>query len=436
MSGIWRYTYHLFQAKGKLLFTILLGVVGFISLISLWNVSSEEGQYKVVFDAGSTGTRVHVFRFNVPVFRDSSVVLLSIPLFAHVSGGLSSFASDPTQARHGLKELLTKAENVIPSSEWQATEVMLMATAGLRLLPVQEAENLLREARKVLNESKFKVSIVDTIDGKLEAKYIYEMASFVYNDESMAIVDLGGGSVQLAYQTESSSKIFDAFLDKSSGKLLFLSSWLGYGLVGFRLKVLQQVNTGSAHPCIPEWTPAGASYEYGGVVLPVVASRQEGDHLHACVGVVSDALNVKNTCDLPNFNKHQIDMICGLNGQWLGPTEPSSIIEWKLFSYIYDLALTEGLVKSGSESRLTANDFLRSARQHCEVGGGGSRLEWHKCIDLIYVYVLLSKGFKLDPDYPLMVAKKLRYMSPQGGDFSLEAAWPLGAALSAIKQGL
>lgn len=427
-----RYCVHLLQSKWKLVF-LFLGFTLFFTCLNF--PESAASAYKVVFDAGSTGTRVHVFRFNaIQSFRSENLVLLEIPLFAKFQGGLSDHAHAPAGCRTGLLKLLEEAKAVVPISEWGRTELIFMATAGLRLLPAEQAEALLTEARSVLSShSEFRVSTVDTIDGKLEAKLIYVMAQFVFKNP-IAIVDLGGGSVQLAYKTSlpatsAASSLTSEFLETSKSHTLYLHSWLGFGLVAFRLKALEMLTSGLPHPCVPEWTPSGTVYHYGDTVVPVTP-RKEGTGKR-CVDVVVSALGSSEGSQQCKLIQSSEGM-CGLNGQWLGPS--SSIQEWRLFSYIFDIALEEGMVPAGkAEARLTANDFLRAANSHCEGPKGlARRTEWWKCIDLTYVFALLTHGFKLDPDFPLMVTKRLKY----NDSIELEAAWPLGAAIVAIKQEL
>jgi len=88
------------------------------------------------------------------------------------------------------------------------------------------------------------------------------------------------------------------------------------------------------------------------------------------------------------------------------------------------------MVREGDrEVVLTGNDFLNSAKNHCSKSAA---IEWWKCIDLIYVSALITNGFKLDPDFPLKVTKRLVY----DNRIELEAAWPLGAAIAAIRGDL
>jgi len=398
--------------------------------------------YKVVFDAGSTGTRVHVFEFGTRDF--SSLELKSVPKFSRVNGGLSDYANTPSDSRDGLLQLIGEAKEAIPESQWSETEVILMATAGLRLLPPEQAESLLRVAREILDESGFRVGTVDTIDGKLEAKLMFVMTHFV-SPRNSAIVDLGGGSVQLAYMADKAASAAvgaNEYLDSHASSALYLNSWLGYGLVAFRMKALEAVSTGLPHPCVPEWTPLGINYTYGEKSIPVIPWSTTGspssDPITACINIIVDALETDRDdgkCGLivgmeggrKFLGKKKANGQCGLNGSWLGPTDPSSIEEWRLFSYIFDLAEEEGMVREGDrEVVLTGNDFLNSAKNHCSKSAA---IEWWKCIDLIYVSALITNGFKLDPDFPLKVTKRLVY----DNRIELEAAWPLGAAIAAIR---
>jgi hypothetical protein len=433
---------------------VLLGLFVFCVLFLYLKSWLDNGDvYKVIFDAGSTGTRVHVFKFKVPRFslRNTAVVaeedlsLVSIPLFEKLSGGLSDYASNVKASRKGLDELIDKAKGAIPETNWANTEVIFLATAGLRLLQPSQASALLSEVKDALAASGFQVGLVDTIDGQLEAKLMYTMTHFVTNtddnNKEMAIVDLGGGSVQLAYQSRcTDDSLVSKFLQKSSNRsLLYLNSWLGYGLVAFRLKALEAGGVGVPHPCVPVWTPAGTQYTYGEKVVDVISSQFE-KNVDACATLVRQALNnnddaqcKKIKLSLSSKNSASCSGQCGLNGVWLGPSDPKGIPEWRLFSYIFDLAQEEGMVKPGvSEGFLSARDFLNSAKKHCQAQEKQDRIEWWKCVDLVYVSVLLTDGFRLDPDFPLLVTKHLTYK----GEIELEAAWPLGAAIASLRNEL
>jgi apyrase len=107
---------------------------------SLAPLPTGERRYAVVVDAGSTGSRVHAFAFSAS--RNGGLELLS-DTFEQLKPGLSSFADTPAEGAASLRPLLEKALAAIPASAHSSTPVEVRATAGLRLLPGDKAEQLL-----------------------------------------------------------------------------------------------------------------------------------------------------------------------------------------------------------------------------------------------------------------------------------------------------
>ncbi|KAG7233266.1 hypothetical protein INR49_007346 [Caranx melampygus] len=97
-------------------------------------------QYGIMFDAGSTGTRVHVFKFQT---EEKEAPKLAHETFRAIKPGLSAYADDPDECVSGIMELLEVAKSSVPPSAWSTTPVVLKATAGLRLLPGEKATHLL-----------------------------------------------------------------------------------------------------------------------------------------------------------------------------------------------------------------------------------------------------------------------------------------------------
>ena len=102
-------------------------------------------RYAVVVDAGSTGSRVHAFAFAETA--DGGLDLLS-DTFEQLKPGLSSYAAEPAKGAASLKPLLERAVAAVPAPERASTPVQLRATAGLRLLPGDQAEELLAGASR------------------------------------------------------------------------------------------------------------------------------------------------------------------------------------------------------------------------------------------------------------------------------------------------
>ncbi|KAK2109418.1 Ectonucleoside triphosphate diphosphohydrolase 6 [Saguinus oedipus] len=98
--------------------------------------------YGIMFDAGSTGTRVHIFQFAQPP-RETPT--LTHETFRALKPGLSAYADDVEKSAQGIQELLDVAKQDIPFDFWKATPLVLKATAGLRLLPGEKAQKLLQK---------------------------------------------------------------------------------------------------------------------------------------------------------------------------------------------------------------------------------------------------------------------------------------------------
>ncbi|RWW06968.1 hypothetical protein GW17_00029675 [Ensete ventricosum] len=81
-------------------------------LVASGAAAVESPRYAVIFDAGSTGSRVHVYCF------DDGLELIhignDIELFVKIKPGLSAYTDDPQAAANSLLPLLDKAVSVIP----------------------------------------------------------------------------------------------------------------------------------------------------------------------------------------------------------------------------------------------------------------------------------------------------------------------------------
>ena len=81
---------------------VILGVV--FALRKVFAGGKDAESYSVVFDAGSTGSRVHVFRFG-PTLDLLTIGDGELSFFAQVKPGISSFKDDPAGAQDGISGL-------------------------------------------------------------------------------------------------------------------------------------------------------------------------------------------------------------------------------------------------------------------------------------------------------------------------------------------
>ncbi|XP_042455727.1 probable apyrase 2 [Zingiber officinale] len=395
--------------------------------------------YAVIFDAGSSGSRVHVFCF------DKNLDLLHIEkkleLFEHIKPGLSAYANDPQQAADSLIPLLEKAESVIPEGLRHKTPVRVGATAGLRALGDEASEQILQAVRELLQHKsslKFQSDGVTVLDGTQEGAYQWVTINYLsgrlgksYAD-TVGVVDLGGGSVQMAYaiseeDAKRAPKVSDGedsyvqklFL-KGSHYYLYVHSYLHYGLLAARAEILKI--SGDVSNCI--LGGYDGSYKYGDETYKASASPS-GASYSKCKDDAVKALRVgEPAC---------ANMKCTFRGIWNGGGGDG---QKNLFvaSFFFDRASEAGFIDSNNPvAKVKPAEFEEAAKRACQLSIEDAKAAYPRvatdnlpylCMDLVYQYALLVDGFDVDPNLYITLVKQVPY-----GDSFVEAAWPLGSAI-------
>lgn len=126
-----------------------------------------------MIDAGSSGSRIHVYRFNyckkTPEIEDE--------VFHQLQPGLSSNIDDPEKAAASLDKLMDVALSSVPKDQHHCTPVAVKATAGLRLH--REKSDAVLEAVKRRLTKKYPFPLVpedpvSIMDGKDEGNFYHE----------------------------------------------------------------------------------------------------------------------------------------------------------------------------------------------------------------------------------------------------------------------
>ena len=148
-----------------------------------------EIQYALMIDAGSTGSRMHVYTFSncLPAGQPLSEAQNALPtlkeeLFYPITPGLSSYKGNPKAAAKSLQEIMQKALKAVPESERSCTPIAVKATAGLRLLGKKESQDILNEVERYLREE-WPFHVVEDgvviMDGKDEGVYAWITINYV-----------------------------------------------------------------------------------------------------------------------------------------------------------------------------------------------------------------------------------------------------------------
>lgn len=399
-------------------------------------------RYAVIFDAGSSGSRVHVYCFDKKI--DLIKVGTELEVFMHREPGLSDFAKDPRKGAEFLQPLVDGALQVVPVNQQSTTPVRLGATAGLRTLPGDEAANLLQEVRMIFARSNFRFQPewVNIIDGTQEGSYQWVTINYLHGnlgkqyENTVGIVDLGGGSVQMAYAISDEEynnapkpgrdEVASVQRIKLLGMTynLYVHSYLHYGLLALRAEVFKQTNETTC-PCIAK--DYNGPYTYSGARYTATPSVGGSDY-EKCHTVVAKALNVNHACT---------HIKCTFGGVWNGGGGEGSK---QLFvaSFFFDKAVDAGIIKNKKVATavVTPLEFEQAAKRFCSLSLAEIAQEYPKlkeakrkyiCLDLVYEYTLLVAGFGIDRNQKLTLVKKILYRSSE-----VEAAWPLGSAIELV----
>ncbi|XP_024146919.1 ectonucleoside triphosphate diphosphohydrolase 5 [Oryzias melastigma] len=372
--------------------------------------------HAVMFDAGSTGTRIHVYTF---IQGDSELLpVLDNEMFHSVKPGLSAYADTPEMAGHTVRMLLKVAKKTVPRLDWKRTPLVLRATAGLRLLPADRAQALLDQVQLVFDESPFLVpdDAVSIMNGTDEGILAWVSLNFLtghlkpQTQKTVGILDLGGGSTQITFLPTVRKTIENAPAADHVARLDFLNttfelyshSYLGSGIMAARLSTLGALSTDELEwrvfrsSCLPskfrgEWSFGGLTYQVSGD-----PDGQEGykpcyqEVLKVVKGII-----------------HQPDQLENSNAFYA-------------FSYYFDRAVDAGLIDGVKGGAVQVRDFRKRAKEVCSSMTKSPPSSPFLCMDLTYITCLLKDGFGFKESAVLQLTKKVN---------KVEASWALGATL-------
>lgn len=424
---------------------VLIVLVGVFSLI----LESTEGphSYAVIIDAGSTGSRVHVFRFKMA----SGARVLKDEIFHAIKPGLKAHALDPVEAAKTLEPLMATAVKHVPEKLRSSTPLTLRATAGLRLLPEgQEAASALLEASKMkVGEYGFRMDdeYVSILDGMYEGAYgwiavnylLRKLSGSVKATKTVAVADLGGGSTQIMYAIGDRDEVKrspEGYVLPLEGYDVYTKSFKGFGIMAARAKILtQNLDAGDegwrAHPCAAKGFRGGCTEKCYGLEPGEGYSaigREEGGDFDQCVDAALMAMEKESM-------ECQVEP-CSFAGAWT--TKRTTPLYG--MSYFYERAQAAKAVRwPNSETKavkITPSDYKRAGKRVCQTHVDSILKEYpdaeedhfeYLCLDLAYIYALLTKGYGLKDNEPLHLVDKIDYKGQP-----VEAAWALGDAIAVM----
>ncbi|KIW64776.1 hypothetical protein PV04_09686 [Phialophora macrospora] len=428
-------------------------------------------QYAIMIDAGSTGSRIHVYKFNncgpTPEL-ESEDFKMTEPKPG--GSGLSSYKTDAEGAARSLDPLMEVAMKSVPDEYKSCTPIAVKATAGLRLLGEEMSLKILEAVRTRL-ETQYPFAVVsrekhgvEIMKGEDEGVFAWITTNYLLGkiggpDESptAAVFDLGGGSTQIVFQPtfkksphggmpQKMEEGDHKYLLKFGGREfeLYQHSHLGYGLMSAR-KALHQLVLERMHKQNPDsraWlskpipnsciTPGTqkkitvempADHELAGEHEVVMEGPV--DAIPAQCRALAEAILYKDkACNLAP---------CSFNGVHQPPLEKTFAKEdVYIFSYFYDRTHDLGMPESFTLREL--QDLTAKAcggeKTWDAFAGIEGAIESLKerpetCLDLNFMSALLHTGYEMPIDREVKIAKKIK---------GNELGWCLGASLPLLEK--
>ncbi|KAK7735673.1 Guanosine-diphosphatase [Cytospora paraplurivora] len=422
-------------------------------------------QYVNMIDAGSTGSRIHVYKFNNcgPTPELENEVFKMTKKVDGKSSGLSAYPDDPQAAAESLDILMEEALATVPDKLKACSPVAVKATAGLRLLGQEKSQRILDAVRTHL-ETKYPFPVVTAekdgvaiMDGSDEGVYAWITTNYLLGniggpDESStaAVFDLGGGSTQIVFEP-SFKGLTDGGLPSKMAEgdhkydldfggrhfTLYQHSHLGYGLMSARDAILAQLvnDLYEAHGEDKSWTmkpvvnpcfatgmskvatvklgeehPLGSAREFNFTGPSSGAAAQ-------CRSLAEKILRKEAECKLAP---------CSFNGVHQ-PSIAKTFSKEDIYflSYFYDRTQPLGMPDSFTlrEMQDLANKVCNGEKSwdiFASVGGALEELRDRPehCLDLSFMVALAHSGYEMPIDREVRIAKKI-------GDNEL--GWCLGA---------
>uniref|UniRef100_A0A672FR31 nucleoside diphosphate phosphatase n=1 Tax=Salarias fasciatus TaxID=181472 RepID=A0A672FR31_SALFA len=343
--------------------------------------------YGIMFDAGSTGTRIHIYKF---IQKDPGK-FLDNEMYHAVKPGLSAYKDNP-------EELLKIAKKTVPEDDWSRTPVVLKATAGLRLLPEDKAHALLREVRPAFSLPSDSLARTAAVPpGRVLA---WVTVNFLTGKtllvRTVGILDLGGGSTQITFLPKSKKTVQSAppsyiaqFSLFNNTYQLYTHSYLGNGLYAARLATLGALGAdGSVSHFREDVTFGGTTYKVSGI--------PDGE-IKLCYYEV-------------------MRVIKGIVHQ---PYEVKGSSVFYAFSYYFDRAVESGLIDGSRGGSIEVRDFKKRAKEVCNKMTKYRAISPFLCMDMTYITCLLKEGFGFkDSTFKRRCTWKVN---------NVETSWALGA---------
>lgn len=372
----------------------------------------------IIFDAGSSGTRIYVYA----VEGESAQSLHSFK----VKPGLSSLDPNDTQAMDNyFNSLVQSAEAVLSPQEKSQTPFILYATAGMRMLPIEEQNALINAARLSLAKQADQYGYpqpldedVRVISGTEEGGFIWITDNYLNGNlakdtlstgNTVAALEMGGASSEIAFLSRQAKNFTLPYTQKGQTYPIYSVAYDGMGANEALAKV-----AASGHPQFAACFPVGAPYP---LTAPVFTGT--GD-LALCTQTIKSIFLDRSA--LEACRQETPGQCSGLGVHQPSNARVNEYILTSAFYYLFDLLEI-------ANKTVSYSSFSEEASGFCSLTWEEAKASYPKqdvnnlinyCFNAGLSQTLLD-AWRIDS------SDNLRAVSSLGGT---PVEWPLGAALT------
>ncbi|TDH15645.1 hypothetical protein EPR50_G00011510 [Perca flavescens] len=441
--------------------------------------------YGIVVDCGSSGSRVFVYYW--PPHNGNPHTLLDVrqmrghdrkPVVKKIKPGISTLANTPTQASDYLHPLLSFAAAHVPKTKHKETPLYILCTAGMRLLPESQQADILEDlvADVPLEfDFLFSRSHAEVISGKQEGVYAWIGINFVLgrfehaDDEeatvevttgsqnqqpisrrrTVGIMDMGGASLQIAYEVPSAITFSSPQQEEASKSVLaefnlgcdvehtqhvyrvYVTTFLGFGGNMARQRYEDRLvnDTLAKNRFLTTQTGLSEDKPYLDPCLPVSLSETVSRDNHT--------LYLRGQGDWTQCQE-AVRPFLGLHNGTMSPggiyQAPINFSNSEFYGFSEFFYCTEDVLRLGGQ--YDSQKYSRAAMDYCATKwpilkqrldnklfsqqADISRLKY-QCFKSAWMYEVLHSGFRFPTEYLSLKTAQLVY--------DKEVQWTLGAIL-------
>ncbi|KAI9546857.1 hypothetical protein NQZ68_022802 [Dissostichus eleginoides] len=196
--------------------TIIITVIGVIAIVALVTVAvlqnrplPQKYKYGIVLDAGSSHTALYIYEW--PAEKDNNTGRVEQTYSCKVEGpGISSYASAPVKAGESLRLCMEEAKQRVPGKRHHQTPLYLGATAGMRLLNMENSsasDKVFQAVEGALQKFPFSYQGARILSGQEEGAFGWVTVNYLDERlkqglETRGALDLGGASTQISFVSD------------------------------------------------------------------------------------------------------------------------------------------------------------------------------------------------------------------------------------------